>query len=118
VTAALRAHTAGLYPDEAGTELLIRHGGIVDRDDFAGFMHAGTSISDGTTLMAWIDWDTALSALHDGQIPLCGGERRILTLASGTPVCLRDTLPGLDKRNLKLLTTAIRHAAGHPPAHH
>ncbi len=119
--AALRAHAAGLYPDEAGTELLIRHGGIVDRDDFAGFVHAGTSISDGTTLMAWIDWDAALSALHDGQIPLCGGERRILTLAAsiaaGTPVRLRDTLPGLDNRNLKLLTTAIRHAAGHPPAH-
>jgi hypothetical protein len=119
--AALRAHAAGLYPDEAGTEMLIRHGGIVDRDDFAGFVHAGTSISDGTTLMAWIDWDAALSALHDGQIPLCGGERRILTLAAsiaaGTPVCLRDTLPGLDNRNLKLLTTAIRHAAGHPPAH-
>ena len=121
IIAALRAHAAGLHPDEAGTELLIRHGGIVHRDDFAGFVRTGTSISDGTTLMAWIDWDAALSALHHGQIPLCGGERRILTLAAsiaeGFPVCLRDTLPGLDNRNLKLLTTAIRHAAGHPPGH-
>ena len=121
IIAALRAHAAGLHPDEAGTELLIRHGGIVHRDDFAGFVHTGTSISDGTTLMAWIDWDAALSALHHGQIPLCGGEQRILQLAAsiaeGFPVCLRDTLPGLDNRNLKLLTTAIRHAAGHPPGH-
>jgi hypothetical protein len=73
--AALRAHAAGLYPDEAGTELLIGHGGILHRGDFARFVHTGTSISDGTTLMAWIDWDAALSALHHGQIPLCGGEQ-------------------------------------------
>lgn len=53
---------------------------------------------------------------NDGQIPLCG-ERRILTLAEGPPVCLRYTLPGLGDRNLKFLTTAIRHAAGHPPGH-
>jgi hypothetical protein len=121
IIAALRAHAAGLHPDEAGAELLIRHGGILHRDDFAGFVHTGTSISDGTTLMAWIDWDAALSALHDGQIPLSGGEQRILTLAAsiadGTLVSLRQAIPGLDNRNLKLLTTAIRHAAGHPPGH-
>jgi hypothetical protein len=119
IIAALRAHAAGLYPEEAGTELLIRHGGILPRDDFAGFVHTGTSISDGTTLMAWIDWDAALSALHHGQLPLSGGEQRILTLAAsiaaGTPACLRDALPGLDNRNLELLVTAVRHAAGHPP---
>jgi hypothetical protein len=82
-------------------------------------VHTGTSISDGTTLMAWIDWDAALSALHDGQIPLSGGEQRILQLAAsiaeGFPIFLRDTLPGLDNRNLKLLVTAIRHAAGQHP---
>jgi hypothetical protein len=117
--AALRAHPAGLHPDQAGTELLICHGGILLRQDFAGFVPTGTSISDGTTLMARIDWDAALSALYHGQLPLCGGERRILTLAAsiaaGTLVCLRDALPGLDNRNLELLVTAIRRAAGHPP---
>ena len=117
---ALRAHAAGLYPDEAGTELLIRHGGILLREDFAGFVHTGTSISDGTTLLAWIDWDAALSALHHGQLPLSGGEQRILTLAAsiaaGAPACLRDALPGLDNQNLELLVTAIRHAAGYRPA--
>ena len=118
--AALRAHAAGLHPDEAGTELLIGHDGILSRSDFARFVHTGTSISDGSTLMAWIDWDAALSALHDGRLPLCGGERRILTLAAsiaeGFPVCLRDAIPGLDNRNVRLLITAIRHAAGqhHP----
>ena len=119
ITAALRAHAAGLYPGEAGTELLISHGGILHRRDFAAFVHTGTSISDGTTLMAWIGWDAVLSALHHGQLPVCGGERRILQLAAsiaeGFPVSLRDTIPGLDNRNLELLTTAIRHAAGHRP---
>jgi hypothetical protein len=116
IIAALRAHAAGLYPEEAGTELLTGHGGILHRDDFARFVHTGTSISDGTTLMARIDRDAALTALHDGQVPVCGGEQRILQLAASIaesfPISLRDTLPGLDNRNLKLLITAIRHAAG------
>jgi len=97
IIAALRAHAAGLYPEEAGTELLIGHGGILHRDDFARFVHTGTSISDGTTVMAWIDRDAALSALHHGQIPACGGEQRILQLAAsiaeGFPVSLRATVP-------------------------
>jgi len=63
------------------------------------------------------NWD----ALHGAQLPLCGGERRILTLASsiaaGLPAYLRDTLPGLDDRNLRLVITAIRHAAGQRPRH-
>jgi hypothetical protein len=60
-------------------------------------------------------------ALHDGQLPLCGGERQILELASsiaaGFPVSLRDTIPGLDNQNLQPVTTAIRHAAGQRPPH-
>ncbi|MFY9928277.1 MAG: hypothetical protein WAK82_09765 [Streptosporangiaceae bacterium] len=70
--------------------------------------------------MAWIDWDAALTALHDGQIPVCSGEQRILQLAAsiadGTLVSLRQAIPGLDNRNLKLLITAIRHAADYTPA--
>jgi hypothetical protein len=76
-----------------------------------------TSISDGTTLMAWIDWDAAITALGRGQVPASSGETSILRLAAsiaaGTPVSLRDTAPGLDRHNLRLVTTAIRHAAGH-----
>ena len=119
IIAALRAHAAGLHPEEAGAELLIGHGGILPRDDFARFVHTGTSISDGTTLMAWIDWDAALRALHHGQLPVCGGEQRILQLAAsiaaGLPVSLRDAIPGLDNRNLHLVITAIQHTAGHRP---
>ena len=121
LTAALRAHAAGLYPDEAGNELLISHGGFLYRSDFTGFVDTFTSISDGTTPMAQINWDAAISALHDGQLPVCSGERRILQLAAsiaaGSPVCLRDTIPGLDSRNLHLVITAIRHAAGQRPPH-
>ena len=121
ITTALRAGAAGLYPDEAGTELLIRHGGILHRPDFTGFVHTGTSISDGTTLMAWIDRDAAITALHRGELPLSGGEQRLLRLAasiaSGTPASLREDIPGLDNQNLKLITTAIHHAAGQRPGH-
>ena len=119
--AALRACAAGYYPAEAGTELLIRHDCFLRRRDFAGFVHAGTSSTDGVTPMAQIDWDAAISALHAGQLPASGGERRILQLAAsiaaGTPVSLHDTIPGLDSRNLQLLTTAIQHAAGQQPPH-
>ena len=115
VSAALRAHAAGIYPDEAGTELLISHGGFLRRHDFAAFVHAGTGISYGITPMAWIDWDAAITA----QLPISGGERRILQLAAsiagGIPASLRDAIPGLDYRNLKLVITAIQHAAGHRP---
>ncbi len=110
-----------LYPDEAGNELLISHGGFLHRSDFTGFVDTFTSISDGTTPMAQINWDAAISALHDGQLPVCSGERRILQLAAsiatGTLVSLRDTIPGLDSRNLHLVITAIRHAAGQRPPH-
>jgi hypothetical protein len=119
--AALRAGAAGYYPAEAGTELLIRHDCFLHRCDFAGFVHAGTSITDGVTEMAQIDWDAAISALHAGQLPVSGGERRILQLAAsiaaGTPVSLLDTITGLDNRNLQLLITAIQHAAGQRPPH-
>ena len=81
-TAALRACAAGYYPAEAGTELLIRHDCFLRRRDFAGFVHTGTSITDGLTPMAQIDWDAAISALHAGQLPASGGERRILQLAA------------------------------------
>jgi hypothetical protein len=119
LAAALRAAAAGLHPDEAGTGLLISHGTFLHRGDFTRCVRTGTSISDGTTLLAWIDWDAAIAALSAGQLPASGGEQRILRLAAsiaaGHPVSLRDAIPGLDHRNLRLVTTAIRHAAGQHP---
>ena len=121
LTAALRACAAGFYPSEAGTGLLISHGGFLDRPDFGAFIHTGTSITDGITEMAEISWQDMITALHQGHLPVSAGEQRILriaaSIAGGTPVTLRDAIPGLDDRNLKLTITAIRHAAGHRPPH-
>jgi len=65
---ALRACAYGLYPLEAGTELLIANGTFLHRNDFTSrFITTGTSISDGTTPMADIDWDAAITALNAGN---------------------------------------------------
>jgi len=114
LVAALRACAAGLYPLEAGTELLIGNGTFLPRDDFTSrFISHGTS---GTTSMAAIDWAAATAALHAGELPCSGGERRILqlaaSLAGGIPVDLRDTVTGLDDHNAARLLVAIGHAAG------
>ncbi len=117
LAAALRACAAGLYPLEAGTALLIATGTFLHRDDFTSrFITVATSISDATTPMAAIDWDAAITALHAGELPCSGGERRILelssSLAGGIPVDLRDAITGLDDGNVARLVTAIMHASG------
>lgn len=90
------------------------------RDDFTSrFITTGTSINDGTTPMASIDWDAAIAALHAGELPCSDGERRILllsaSLAGGIPIDLCDTVTGLDDANITRLLTAIRHASGKRP---
>ena len=120
LTAALRACAAGLYPLEAGVALLAGNETFLRRDDFTSrFITAGTSISDGTTLMAAIDWAAAIASLHTGELPCSGGERRVLKLASslagGIPVDLRDAVTGLDEGNIARLVTAILHASGKRP---
>jgi hypothetical protein len=120
LAAALRACAAGFYPLEAGTSLLIVNGTFLRRDDFTSrFITIGTSISDGTTPMAVIDWDAAIAALRTGELPCSGGERRVLqlsaSLASGIPVDLRDTVTGLDDDNIASLVTAVLHASGKRP---
>jgi len=37
------------------------------------------------------------------------------SLAGGTPVSLRDTLSGIDHRNIELVITAVLHAWGQRP---
>ena len=115
--AALRAAASGIHPLEAGTSLLIDCGCWLHREDFTGqFVTTATSISDGITLLATIDWEAAITALDAGKLPCSGGERRVLRLAAsiadGIPVSLYDNLPGLDQRNARLLINAIRHATG------
>ena len=120
LVAALRACATGLYPLEAATELFISNGTFLHRHDFTSrFIEQGTSISDGTTPMAAIDWNGAITALNSGDLPCSGGERRILqlsaSLAVGIPVDLRDAATGLDDANIARLLTAIRHASGKRP---
>ena len=113
---ALRACARGSHPLEAGTGLLTDCGSWLHREDFTSrFITSGTSISNGA-LLAATDWEAAVAALHAGELPASGGERRILLLAAsiagGIPVNLNDILPGIDRRNASLVVRAIAHAAG------
>jgi hypothetical protein len=116
---ALRACARGIHPLEAGTGLLIDCGSWLHREDFTSrFITTGTCISDGVTLLAATDWEAAVAALHAGELPASGGERRMLLLAAsiagGIPVNLYDALPGIDRRNAGLVVSAVAHAAGLP----
>jgi ABC-type phosphate transport system ATPase subunit len=95
--------------------MLIRHGGFLTRDDFTCYTGTFASFT-GSTPLAVIDWDTLHEDLHNGRLPLSGGERRFLTiaasLAAGYGTCLRTDVPGLDIPSTALVTAAIRHAAG------
>jgi hypothetical protein len=118
--AALRAAASGIHPLEAGTSLLIDCGCWLHREDFTSqFITTATSISDGTTLLASIDWAAAITALDAGELPCSGGERRVLrlaaSLAGGIPVDLRDATTGIDGHNVQRLITAIWHASGKRP---
>jgi hypothetical protein len=115
--AALRACADGLYALEASVELLISHARWLDREDFASsFISAGTSITDGTTQMALIDWPAAVTALNAGELPCSSGEKKMLHLAASladqSPVSLGATITGLDHQNIQLLVRAILHASG------
>ncbi|MEX1194138.1 MAG: NUDIX hydrolase [Dehalococcoidia bacterium] len=112
----LRNNVHGLSALRAGIELFIRHGTWLLRSDFCDrFVHLDTSITNGTEL-ATIDWSAAITALGTDDLPCSGGERRMLRLAAslveGIPVDLRDTLTGLDARNLHLVSQAVHDTAG------
>jgi len=117
LAAALRACAAGFYPAEAAAELLIAHASWLCRDDFRdGYVDVGTSITDGVTAMATIDWPTAIAAIDGGDLPGSGGERRVLrlaaSLADGIPVDLRDAFTGMDTDNVDRAVRAMLHASG------
>ena len=114
----LRAWARGIYPDEAGVEMLIGHAVFLHRADFTSRFITTPASSDGTPL-AVIDWPAVIAAL-DGSLPCSGGENRILrlaaSLAAGIPVSLRDTLTGIDGRGTQLVVQAVLHASGHRPS--
>ena len=114
IATALRNHAEGSRCLAAAAELLIAQAWL-DRDDFASrFVTICPSPGSGKP-MAVIDWPDVVGALGT-SLPCSGGEQRMLkltaSLADGIPVDLRDTLTGLDDRNIQLLVTAIRHASG------
>ena len=116
---ALRAGAAGLYSLEAACELVIGTGWL-HRDDFARFVITGTSLTDGVTELADIDWQAAITSRDTRQLPCSGGEDRILRLAAsiavGIPVDLNHTPSSLDQTNISLIVSAVRHANGQRPA--
>ena len=116
---AVRAGAAGLYSLEAACELLISTGWL-HRDDFTRFIRTGTSLTDGVTELACIDWQSAITSRETGLLPCSSGENRILRLAAsiadGIPVDLNDALTGLDQTRIALVVRAVRHANGQRPA--
>jgi hypothetical protein len=118
LAAALRAHARGLYCDEAAAELLIAQSWLRHPDFTSQFITVHPSISDGQP-MAVIDWAAAVAALGT-SMPSSGGEQRMLritaSMGGGIPVDLRDTLTGIDDRNVQLLLRAVRHASGKRPS--
>lgn len=100
---ALRAHARGIYPTEAGVELLIQAKlGIYD--------DAPWITRDGD--LAWID----VEQLLDGSGAWSGGERRLVRIAAsllgGPAVDLSEDIPGLDRELASLVLAALAHANG------
>jgi ADP-ribose pyrophosphatase YjhB (NUDIX family) len=115
LTAALRTCSKGIYCGQAATELLIRHGSWLNRDDFTTRFIL-TSTSPVGDITAAINWEEAITALHAGHLPCSSSEAAILSLAASlattSPVTLGHAITGLDQTNLYLLINAIREAGG------
>ena len=111
IDGALRAHAAGSLAAMAAAELLIA-GSWPERDDFAGFVTVTASPGSGPTV-AVADWEAAVAP---GGLCCSGGERRMLqvtaSLAAGIPAGLRDAVTGLDRRNARLVASAVLAASG------
>ena len=112
----LIAHAAGLTSDSAAAGLIAAHHTWLARTDFtASHLHAGTR-HDGHRY-AWIDWQSAITALDTRQLSCTGTEAAILRIAAsladpGIAINLRDNLGSLDARNIVLVTDAIKAANG------
>ncbi len=78
-------------------------------------MESGRGLAGGT-VMAAVDWESAIAALDGGRLPCSGGEGRVLriaaSIAGGVLVDLREAVTGLDEGNAVLVARAVCHAAG------
>ncbi len=114
IATALRNHAEGSYCLAAAAELLIAQSWLPRADFTSQFITIHRSPGSDKPI-AVIDWPAVVTALGT-SLPCSGGEQRMLkitaSLADGIPVDLRDTLTGLDDRNIQLLLTAIRRASG------
>ncbi|WP_448811707.1 hypothetical protein [Agromyces bauzanensis] len=99
----VRAWAGGLYPTEAGVELLIRQGKAI-REGAPWLARHGDLVA--------ID----VNRLLDAAGAWSGGERRVATIAAsllgGPAVDLSEVIPGLDRDNAALVLAAIAHANG------
>lgn len=116
LNAALLRAADGLYPLEAGVQLLVAHGFWTQQLWGAGLIE--TSVDGGATqpLYAEVRWSQAVDALENGGLAGGGSDRRILrvaaSLAGGVRLDLSDAVCGLDRGNLHLALRAIWQANG------
>jgi hypothetical protein len=106
----------GMCADVAAVMLIDRHGHFLHQPAFRRIIAAGSSITTGQPL-AVIRWKAAIHALEAGQLPCTGSEQAVLRIAAsladpGIAVSLRDNLGSLDRRNIALVTDAIKAANG------
>ena len=118
----LRAWPSGSWGTEAAVELLVRHGYWLDRDDF---LHAAVwcpQVDDAEADLVrvdpfvGIDWALA-TAFAAGPPPASGTDLGVLRVAISVAshrqlLALTDELAGLDEATMRLILTAIGHAAG------
>ena len=110
----------GSTRSKAGVALLAGHGTFLRRNDFTRcFITTGISISDGATLMAAIDWDAAITALHAGELPCSGGNAASSSCRPASPTAPRWTCANAvtrpRRRQHRPTDHAILHAAGKHP---
>ncbi len=108
VHVALRRWAEGLYPLEAGVELLIR--GCNGR-----FANSGQPwVQQGDDPGRW--WIDVEQMNEDNYGGLSGGGTRLLRIAAslldGPPVDLSRNIVGLDREHIRLVLAAIAHASG------
>ena len=104
----LRAWARGIYPLEAGVELLIRTG-LADR-----LREPVVGPSDDGRLY-WLDRaEYAARVLDSGTNS--GGERRLFAIAGSLlevrPVDLSDAVSGIDRAHVDVVLAAVAHASG------
>lgn len=105
---ALRRWAKGLYPLEAGVELLVQA--------FGGrFANPGQPwVQQGDDPGWW--WIDVEQMAEDNYGALSGGEVRVLRIAAsllgGAPVDLSGNLAGLDRERIRLVLAAVAHASG------